>query len=167
MVVKLKGAAMDFHSEKKGLYRYGHDKVNGRGHWIQEGKKEIHAIWHDIEFGGWNIAPIEDMGSTTAGIYSNASIDPLQATAWKYAENGKYIVSKDIVVLPATKAMSDSDSIDEEIDSDNSNDSSDNDIEFENAGDSEYSSDDEFLIQLKKSLLKLLSFAVVVPNILK
>ena len=32
LLVKLTGAAKDAQSEKKGLYRYGHNKINGKGH---------------------------------------------------------------------------------------------------------------------------------------
>ena len=55
-------------------------------------------IWNDEENGGWNIG---FKVNSTAVIHSPDKVaNPIQATSWKYASNGKWIDPIDILVGP-------------------------------------------------------------------
>ena len=101
IIVKLEGEAEDALSDfdTEGTYIIGSNLVNGKAYWIQESKSQSNAIWYDNKYRNWNIAPIKNLGSTTAALYSpDDSVGPFEATTWKYWKSG-WIKSTDIAIL--------------------------------------------------------------------
>ena len=94
----MKGAAKDVWHNLEGTYILGTNLVNGKAHWIQEGGSN--ALWHYKKYRFWLIGNIDKLGRLKASIYSpDDSIGPLEATTWKYLDNGKWIESTDIAIL--------------------------------------------------------------------
>ena len=83
----------------KGSYLLGPNQVNGKAYWIQ--KEGSSAIWY--LFGIWCIGLIKNLGSDFINAYSpDDVIRPLEATTWKYSENGTWIPTTDIVIQSGT-----------------------------------------------------------------
>ena len=95
--MELKGEAKDVQATKPGLYILGLNEVNGKSHWLQD--SGTNAIWYYKPSGNWNIGPQDDIGSSTAGIYTSEDVaGPQEATTWQYISGGKWIISDDILV---------------------------------------------------------------------
>ena len=98
LIVELKGAAKDIHSSTGGIYILRSNQVNSKAHWIQNGG--LNALWYDKDHGDWSIGDIGNLGSATVKIYSpDNSVGPLEATIWKYANNGEFIETTNLIIL--------------------------------------------------------------------
>ena len=98
LTVQLKGAAKDIHSNTGGIYILEYNQFNGKPYWIHE--KRLNAIWYDKVHGDWSIGDIKNLGSATVKMYSpDDSVFPQEATTWKYADDGEFIETTDLIIL--------------------------------------------------------------------
>ena len=105
ITVTLLGAAKKAQFSREGIYILQPDDVNGKKHWIKQGGSN--ALWYGKK-GYWNIGPLWNCGSDTAGLISNVSIGPLEATTWKYVtydqcigDDHVWIEATDLIILSA------------------------------------------------------------------
>ena len=84
--ITLESNAKGAQASKEGIY-YNSSIVNGKPSWTSISQ----AIWYDQQYNDWNIGSLDDIGSSTSGIYSDdGNLCPfhLPSEMWKYSNNG-------------------------------------------------------------------------------
>ena len=74
---------------RQGIY-HNSSVVNGKPSWTSN----LQAIWYDLQYDNWKIGPIDDIGTSTAGIKSesaNGCPFYIPAEQWYYWDGSSWI----------------------------------------------------------------------------
>ena len=94
LFVKLEGEAKHHQGQREGIYIIGNRPVNNRSHWVQEigNWSSRSALWYTYTngIGNWNIGLVNDLGSHTVGLMSNASKEGPEKCIWNFFDGKKW-----------------------------------------------------------------------------
>ena len=103
----LSGMAKEYQGDYDGKYTLQPGNINGYMYWQQDLGlksrflcKDSKSIWYDSKFGGWNIGPTKNCGSTRCSqTISSAKICPHNVNGiWSVYDFHKWIIPKENIV---------------------------------------------------------------------